>query len=168
MRQRPDGPGAATHHVRRPVDREPLVAAIRAAGMASRAGFGTGSSVERLWTKPSLSIIGLDAPKVAGSSNTLVPTARARLSMRLAPGDTVVWTFLALHSSTSDIQSGAEFWNSGIMGSGTFSHTFTTPGTYYYYCENHGTNGGAPAPGPASSTSPAYGRCRAASRRPAR
>jgi acetylornithine deacetylase/succinyl-diaminopimelate desuccinylase-like protein len=50
---------------------------------------GSGSSVERLWTKPSLSIIGLDAPKVAGSSNTLVPAARARLSLRLAPGDTV-------------------------------------------------------------------------------
>lgn len=49
---------------------------------------GRGSAVERLWTKPSLSVIGLDAPKVDGSSNTLVPAARARLSLRLAPGDT--------------------------------------------------------------------------------
>ncbi len=49
---------------------------------------GDGSAVERLWTKPSLSIIGLDAPKVDGSSNTLVPSARARISLRLAPGDT--------------------------------------------------------------------------------
>ena len=49
---------------------------------------GAGSAVERLWTKPSLSIIGLDAPKVDGSSNTLVPSARARISLRLAPGDT--------------------------------------------------------------------------------
>ncbi|MBZ5738357.1 dipeptidase [Nocardioides mangrovi] len=49
---------------------------------------GTGSSVERLWTKPSLSITGLDAPKVAGASNTLVPAARARISLRVAPGDT--------------------------------------------------------------------------------
>jgi acetylornithine deacetylase/succinyl-diaminopimelate desuccinylase-like protein len=49
---------------------------------------GTGSSVERLWTKPSISITGLDAPKVAGASNTLVPAARARISMRIAPGDT--------------------------------------------------------------------------------
>ncbi len=49
---------------------------------------GTGSAVQRLWTKPSLSIIGLDAPKVDGSSNTLVPSARARISLRLAPGDT--------------------------------------------------------------------------------
>ena len=49
---------------------------------------GTGSTVERLWTKPALSITGLDAPKVAGASNTLVPAARARISMRIAPGDT--------------------------------------------------------------------------------
>ena len=49
---------------------------------------GTGSTVERLWTKPSISITGLDAPKVAGASNTLVPAARARISMRIAPGDT--------------------------------------------------------------------------------
>jgi acetylornithine deacetylase/succinyl-diaminopimelate desuccinylase-like protein len=49
---------------------------------------GTGSSVERLWTKPALSITGLDAPKVDGASNTLVPTARAKISLRIAPGDT--------------------------------------------------------------------------------
>ncbi len=49
---------------------------------------GTGSAVERLWTKPSLSITGLDAPQVDGASNTLVPSARAKLSMRVAPGDT--------------------------------------------------------------------------------
>jgi len=49
---------------------------------------GEGSAVERLWTKPALSITGLDAPKVAGASNTLVPAARARISMRIAPGDT--------------------------------------------------------------------------------
>jgi acetylornithine deacetylase/succinyl-diaminopimelate desuccinylase-like protein len=50
---------------------------------------GTGSSVERLWTKPSLSVIGLTAPQAEGSSNTLVPAATARLSMRIAPGDDV-------------------------------------------------------------------------------
>ena len=49
---------------------------------------GTGSSVERLWTKPSLTITGLDAPKVDGASNTLVASARAKISLRIAPGDT--------------------------------------------------------------------------------
>jgi acetylornithine deacetylase/succinyl-diaminopimelate desuccinylase-like protein len=51
---------------------------------------GSGSTVERLWTKPALSITGLDAPKVAGASNTLVPAAKARISLRIAPGDTTV------------------------------------------------------------------------------
>src|SRR6476469_2263719 len=49
---------------------------------------GDGSVVERLWTKPSISITGLDAPKVDGASNTLVPAARCRVSMRIAPSDT--------------------------------------------------------------------------------
>jgi acetylornithine deacetylase/succinyl-diaminopimelate desuccinylase-like protein len=49
---------------------------------------GQGSMVERLWTKPSLSIIGLDAPPAQGASNTLVPHARAYVSLRIAPGDT--------------------------------------------------------------------------------
>jgi acetylornithine deacetylase/succinyl-diaminopimelate desuccinylase-like protein len=50
---------------------------------------GSGSTVERLWAKPSLSVIGLTAPKAEGASNTLVPAATARLSMRIAPGDSV-------------------------------------------------------------------------------
>jgi acetylornithine deacetylase/succinyl-diaminopimelate desuccinylase-like protein len=42
--------------------------------------------LERLWMQPNATIIGLDAPAVATSSNTLVPSARARVSVRLAPG----------------------------------------------------------------------------------
>jgi acetylornithine deacetylase/succinyl-diaminopimelate desuccinylase-like protein len=42
--------------------------------------------LERLWMQPAVAIIGLDAPPVAGSSNTLAPSARARVSVRLAPG----------------------------------------------------------------------------------
>lgn len=49
---------------------------------------GSGSVVDRLWTKPALSITGLDAPAVDGASNTLVPSARAKVSLRIAPGDT--------------------------------------------------------------------------------
>ncbi len=49
---------------------------------------GTGSAVERLWTKPALTVTGIDAPQVDGASNTLVASARAKLSLRIAPGDT--------------------------------------------------------------------------------
>lgn len=47
---------------------------------------GTGSIASRLWTKPALSIIGIDVPAVAMSSNTIQPRARAKFSLRLAPG----------------------------------------------------------------------------------
>ncbi|MEP6665818.1 MAG: dipeptidase [Nocardioidaceae bacterium] len=48
---------------------------------------GSGSVVERLWTKPAIAIVALDATRVADASNTLLPVARAKVSMRIAPGD---------------------------------------------------------------------------------
>lgn len=49
--------------------------------------YGTGSIVDRLWAKPAAAVIGLDTTRVADSSNTLIPVARAKVSIRLAPGD---------------------------------------------------------------------------------
>jgi acetylornithine deacetylase/succinyl-diaminopimelate desuccinylase-like protein len=48
---------------------------------------GTGSVAERLWSKPSATVLAIDAPRVAEASNTLQPVARAKVSIRLAPGD---------------------------------------------------------------------------------
>jgi acetylornithine deacetylase/succinyl-diaminopimelate desuccinylase-like protein len=48
---------------------------------------GSGSHVERIWTKPSISIIGLDTTRTAEASNTLLPSVRAKVSLRIAPGD---------------------------------------------------------------------------------
>jgi acetylornithine deacetylase/succinyl-diaminopimelate desuccinylase-like protein len=57
-------------------------------GIAEGVGWiGDGPMVERLWTKPSLSVTGIDAPAAQGASNTLVPSARAMISLRIAPGD---------------------------------------------------------------------------------
>lgn len=47
---------------------------------------GTGALADRLWNKPALSVIGMDVPSVAVSSNTLQPAARLKISVRLAPG----------------------------------------------------------------------------------
>ncbi|GAB4100084.1 dipeptidase [Sinomonas halotolerans] len=47
---------------------------------------GSGSIAARLWTRPALSIIGIDVPAVAVASNTVQPAARAKFSLRLAPG----------------------------------------------------------------------------------
>ena len=57
-------------------------------GIADGVDFvGTGSAVARLWTRPALTVTGIDAPRVDGASNTLTPAARAKLSLRIAPGD---------------------------------------------------------------------------------
>ena len=47
---------------------------------------GDGSYADRLWAKPALSVIGLDTVSVEQSSNTLLPGARARISLRVPPG----------------------------------------------------------------------------------
>lgn len=47
---------------------------------------GTGPLTARLWTRPAISVIGFDAPRVATASNTLTPRASAKVSVRLAPG----------------------------------------------------------------------------------
>ncbi|WP_425412297.1 dipeptidase [Luteipulveratus mongoliensis] len=51
------------------------------------ATIGEGSILSRLWTKPAITTIGIDAPAVDTSSNTLVPSARAKVSVRLAPDE---------------------------------------------------------------------------------
>jgi acetylornithine deacetylase/succinyl-diaminopimelate desuccinylase-like protein len=48
---------------------------------------GSGSVVERLWNRPAVSVIALDTTSVAQASNTLIPSARAKISLRVAPGD---------------------------------------------------------------------------------
>lgn len=47
---------------------------------------GSDSVAQRLWAKPSVTVIGIDATPIARASNTLIPRARAKVSMRVAPG----------------------------------------------------------------------------------
>ena len=54
--------------------------------LSSTKPLGEGSVLGRIWTKPALTLIGLDYPSVAVSSNTLIPSVRAKLSLRIAPG----------------------------------------------------------------------------------
>jgi acetylornithine deacetylase/succinyl-diaminopimelate desuccinylase-like protein len=48
---------------------------------------GTGSIADRVFSRPAVNVLGFDAPRVEESSNQIVPNARARIGMRLAPGD---------------------------------------------------------------------------------
>jgi acetylornithine deacetylase/succinyl-diaminopimelate desuccinylase-like protein len=47
---------------------------------------GTGPISERLWAKPAINAIGIDMTSIEGSSNVLIPQARAKISMRIVPG----------------------------------------------------------------------------------
>jgi cysteinylglycine-S-conjugate dipeptidase len=57
---------------------------------------GEGGITERLWMKPSVGVLGLDAPSVQTATNQLIPSARAKVSLRLAPGDDPEWAMDAL------------------------------------------------------------------------
>jgi acetylornithine deacetylase/succinyl-diaminopimelate desuccinylase-like protein len=59
---------------------------------------GTGRLVDRVWTRPAISVLGIDAPRTTEAPNALVPTARAKVSIRIAPGDDPKKAFLALQS----------------------------------------------------------------------
>jgi acetylornithine deacetylase/succinyl-diaminopimelate desuccinylase-like protein len=47
---------------------------------------GGGQIAERIYTRPSVTAIGIDAPDVESAGNAVVPSARARVSLRLPPG----------------------------------------------------------------------------------
>lgn len=47
---------------------------------------GSGSVPQRLWAKPAITVIGIDTTPIDKASNTLIPRARAKISMRVAPG----------------------------------------------------------------------------------
>lgn len=47
---------------------------------------GTGSLSDRIWAKPSVTVLGMDLPSTAEASNVLLPEVTAKLSMRIVPG----------------------------------------------------------------------------------
>jgi acetylornithine deacetylase/succinyl-diaminopimelate desuccinylase-like protein len=47
---------------------------------------GTGTLSSRLWSRPAISVLGIDAPAVRDAPSALVPAARAKLNLRIPPG----------------------------------------------------------------------------------
>jgi len=47
---------------------------------------GTGPILSRMWSQPTITVTGIDAPTVANASNTLLPSVAVRISSRVAPG----------------------------------------------------------------------------------
>jgi cysteinylglycine-S-conjugate dipeptidase len=48
---------------------------------------GEGTLTSQIWTMPSVSVLAIDAPRISEAANKLVPVARAKVSLRIAPGD---------------------------------------------------------------------------------
>ncbi|TDE95746.1 dipeptidase [Occultella glacieicola] len=47
---------------------------------------GSGTVADQVWSRPAVTVIGLDAPAVVGSVAAIQPTAAARLNLRIPPG----------------------------------------------------------------------------------
>lgn len=47
---------------------------------------GSGTLTSRTWRKPAVSVLALDAPPISQAINQIVPSARAKISMRIPPG----------------------------------------------------------------------------------
>ncbi|MFJ2541356.1 dipeptidase [Microbacterium sp. NPDC087589] len=59
---------------------------------------GDGSILGRIWNKPSVTVIGIDATSVAAASNTLLPEVTVVVSARVAPGQTGEEAYAALEA----------------------------------------------------------------------
>jgi acetylornithine deacetylase/succinyl-diaminopimelate desuccinylase-like protein len=75
-----------------PVDRFRAEAGV----LAGTQLIGTGRLVERVWVKPAVSVLAIDAPRTMEAPNALVPAARAKVGVRLAPGDEPAKAFEAV------------------------------------------------------------------------
>jgi acetylornithine deacetylase/succinyl-diaminopimelate desuccinylase-like protein len=82
---------------------------------------GTGPILSRMWSQPTVTITGIDAPSVVDASNTLLPSVAVRLSARVAPGQPATEAYDALerhlrahapfgaHVEISDVDTGDAF-----------------------------------------------------------
>ena len=59
---------------------------------------GSGPLLARLWAKPAITTIGIDAPSVATSSNTLLPSASAKVSMRIVADEDPLTAYALLEA----------------------------------------------------------------------
>jgi acetylornithine deacetylase/succinyl-diaminopimelate desuccinylase-like protein len=59
---------------------------------------GKGTITDRVWTKPAIAVLGIDAPRTFEAANALQPAAKAKISVRLAPGDNPKSAYAAIQA----------------------------------------------------------------------
>ena len=89
---------------------------------------GTGDLTARLWTKPSLTLIGADITPLDVAGNVLAPSATARLSLRIAPGQDPQAALEALSAHLhAHVPFGARLTITGREAGPAFDGTQATP-----------------------------------------
>jgi plastocyanin len=98
-----------------------LLPALALAGLAAACGNSDAASAP--------------APPVSGDSVTLRDNVFEPPALQVASGTTVTWTW-----DDGPVQHNVTFddFGSETKNSGTWTHTFTEPGTYEYTCTLHG------------------------------
>ncbi|MDR1427412.1 MAG: M20/M25/M40 family metallo-hydrolase [Bifidobacteriaceae bacterium] len=85
---------------------------------------GRGSVADRLWWSPAIDLIGFDATSVDAASGTIIPQARAKLSLRVPPGTDAAEAQAILHRYLLDRNAfGAEV----TVEDGAVGEPFTVP-----------------------------------------
>ena len=69
-----------------PVDRDAAWVRAESGLLDGVSEIGEGTVAQRLWAKPAVTVIGIDTTPIARASNTLIASARAKISLRVAPG----------------------------------------------------------------------------------
>ncbi|MGE5277682.1 MAG: hypothetical protein ACM3SU_11855 [Acidobacteriota bacterium] len=76
-----------------------------------------------------------------GGANAFSDSQSHSSTTTVRAGDTVQWVWSgSVHSATSGACcTGNGAWDSGVKSSGTFSHTFSSAGSFPYFCTVHGS-----------------------------
>ena len=78
---------AGLHHgTAGPVDRDADWVRAESGLLDGVQEIGSGTAEQRLWAAPAITVIGIDTTPIAKASNTLIPRASAKVSLRVAPG----------------------------------------------------------------------------------
>lgn len=85
----PDGSVAVPGLVSAPtpdVDLDEAALREEAGVLPGVAAIGVGTAAQRIWAEPAVTVLAIDAPATAHAANVLLPAARAKVSLRIAPG----------------------------------------------------------------------------------
>ena len=138
-----------------------------AATTATQRSATTGTTAATSTTSSSHAMPGRAASGTKAASGTtktvmIMNYAYSPATLTINVGDTVTWTNMDTAPHTVTVTSGPVKFNSGNLSKGeSFSYTFTTAGTYSYYCAVHPdmvakvvVTGSTTTPTPAPSPSP--------------